>query len=73
MSEEINKNNSETTLPELIENTLRFITYLRRKWLIIILLSTLGFVLGIVYSVVKKTKYEADLTFSTFEEKSTGG
>ena len=73
MSEEINKNNSETTLPELIENTLRFLTYLRRKWLIIILLSTLGFVLGIVYSVVKKTKYEADLTFSTFEEKSTGG
>ena len=73
MKEETQKENSEISVAEVIEKTNHLIRYLRTKWLTILLISLAGGIVGVTYAWLKQPVYEAALSFSTFEEKSSGG
>ena len=63
----------EITLKELILKLTEWVNYLKTKWLMILLLGTLGGITGLVYAFYKKPIYTAALTFSLEEEKSGAG
>lgn len=68
MSETVSR---EITLKELAINITRWLSYLRSKWLIILLGCLLGVGLGYLYAKYKKPKYVAVSTFAL--EDATGG
>ncbi len=56
------------------EQFVSFLHYIKRKKRVVILITTLGILLGIAYSLIKKPVYTASLTFSLQEEtKMSGG
>ena len=56
------------------EQFVSFLRYIKRKKRVVILITTLGILLGIAYSLIKKPVYTASLTFSLQEEtKMSGG
>jgi uncharacterized protein involved in exopolysaccharide biosynthesis len=67
------ENNDEISLKELIQKIKEWVSYLKTKWKIILLVSTLGASIGIVYALFQKPTYKAVLTFALEEDKGGGG
>lgn len=66
-------NHKEITLKELAIKTTEWLSYLRSKWLIIILGCLFGVALGYVYATYKKPKYVAVSTFALEDANGAGG
>ena len=58
-----NRTYNGISLRELIVVVLSLVRYLWRKWLIILAIAVLGAVIGLCYSLFKKTNYTATLSF----------
>jgi len=67
------ENNDEISLKELIQKIKEWVSYLKTKWKIILLVSTLGASIGVVYALFQKPTYKAVLTFALEEDKGGGG
>lgn len=67
----IPENSAELTFNHLIISIIRLWKYLLSKWLIICIVGFSGGILGIIYGWLEEPKYEAALTFSTEEDKSS--
>ena len=67
------ENNDEISLKELIQKIKEWVSYLKTKWKTILLVSTLGASIGIVYALFQKPTYKAVLTFALEEDKGGGG
>lgn len=63
------KQESELTLKSLILRLQEWTRYLWKKWLIIGILGLIGAILGLVYALVKKPEYIAELTFVLEDSK----
>src|SRR6478735_3901106 len=61
-----------TSVGDVLKKISSFISYLRRKWWLLILSALLGAALGVGWFLLQKPKYEAVTTF-ILEEKSPGG
>jgi hypothetical protein len=53
----------EISFRDLVFNLKRWLTYLKHKWVIILILGFVGGVIGFVFAYLAKPKYTADLTF----------
>lgn len=62
----------EITFKELVGSTIDWVKYLLSKWIILVSLGLLGGVIGLSYSLLRKPKYTAVLSFA-LEEKTTDG
>ena len=70
----VDKNNiedNEITLKELIQKLQEWVSFLFKKWKIIVPIGILGAALGVAYSFIKKDLYVADLTFVLEDSKSS--
>jgi hypothetical protein len=65
------KHEDSYSLHELFASLLSYITYLRRKWLTMVLIISVTIGAGIMYYFIQQPKYEASCTFIV-EEKQTG-
>lgn len=65
--------NDEISLKELLRKAKEWLTYLVSCWKIIVLAVTIGALLGIGYSILKKPSYTATLSFALEDEKGGGG
>lgn len=72
MDKNISNENDEISFKELIEKIKEWYDYLFSKWKIILISGILGAILGLTYSLVKKPKYTATLSFALEDEKSGG-
>ncbi len=72
-NEENNHISEEVSLRELILKIQKEVRFISSKWLIILLAGIIGGILGIAYSLSKKTIYKAELSFALQDEKSGGG
>lgn len=72
MDNELNKND-EISLKELSRKAKEWIDYLASEWKIILIAILIGSVSGLIYSIIKKPKYTATLSFALEDEKSGGG
>ena len=63
----------EISLKELIVKLKEWFDYLVSKWKIIFLVSLIGGLLGLGYSLLQKPTYTASLSFALEDEKSGGG
>jgi hypothetical protein len=68
----INKS-GEISLTDLIAKAKSAITYIRDKWVSILIISIIGGLLGLCYSILKKPNYTAVCTFVLEDAKSGGG
>lgn len=64
---------NELSFKEVIEKVKFWITYLKSKWLLILLFGVISGVVGFVYAWKKKPIYSGNLTFVLEEDKSTVG
>jgi hypothetical protein len=64
--------NNEVTLKELIEKISDWYQYFLSKWKTIIIVGTIGSLLGIGYSLIQKPVFTATLTFALEDDKSAG-
>jgi uncharacterized protein involved in exopolysaccharide biosynthesis len=64
---------AEIPLRELILKIWEWVSYLRAKWISIILIGLVFAAIGYMYAASKKLIYTADLTFALEEEKAGGG
>ena len=64
--------NDEISVKEIITKLSVFISFLRTKWLNFLLTSVICAILGILFSYLQTTKYQAECTF-ILDEKSGGG
>lgn len=71
--ENIRLENRDLSLKNLLEELQDWYKFLLSKWKIILLSGIIGAVLGITYSITKKTIYKATLSFALEEDKSSGG
>lgn len=62
----------EVTIKDLIIKVQRFYSYLKTKWIRILLIIILGGVLGFVYATYKKPRYVANLNFVIEDAHSSG-
>ena len=62
----------EISLKDVVNNIQEWCGYLVSKWKLIILISIIGGVLGITYSLLKKPVYTATLSFALEDEKGGG-
>lgn len=62
----------EITLKELFQRVREWITFLKTKWVAIILAGVFGGLIGLGYAWTQKVKYTAILTFVIEEDKSGG-
>jgi hypothetical protein len=60
------------TLAEVVDVVRSFVSYMRKKWLLLLVAVVAGAGLGFGYSLIQKPKYQAVTTF-LLEEKSGGG
>lgn len=65
-------NNGEMSFADLIIKIKSGIRYIRSKWLTILIVSILGALIGLSYSIYKKTTYKAVCTF-VLEDAKGGG
>lgn len=65
--------NDEISLKYLIVKITEWCNYILSQWKIILLAVIIGSILGLFYSVSKKTVYTATLSFALEDEKSGGG
>ncbi|KRB57278.1 Wzz/FepE/Etk N-terminal domain-containing protein [Flavobacterium sp. Root186] len=63
----------EISLRDLILKVGQWYNYLFSQWKIIVLAGIVGAFLGVTYSIMKKPKYTASLSFALEDEKSGGG
>ena len=70
---EKNIDNDEVSLKEFIQQIKEWYYYLLSKWKIILLVVTFGAIVGLSYSLIKKTIYTATLSFALEDEKSGSG
>lgn len=63
----------EISLKELLLKLKIWIQYLTSKWIIIIIVSFIGALIGLTYSILKKPTYTATLTFALEEGGNSGG
>jgi hypothetical protein len=69
----MSNNNGEISVVDLINSFKSAIRYIRARWLSILMLSILGLVIGLCYSIIKKPTYKAVCTFVLEDAKSGGG
>ena len=67
------ENNDEISLKELIQKIKDWVAYLKNKWKIILLVSTVGAFIGVFYAYRQPITYKAVLTFALEEDKGGGG
>lgn len=65
--------NDEISLKELILNIKEWFKYLLSKWIIILIISLCGGILGFFYAQSKKAIYKASTTFVLEDERGGGG
>ncbi|KAF2510917.1 lipopolysaccharide biosynthesis protein [Flavobacterium zhairuonense] len=65
--------NDEISLKVLVQKIGEWKEYLLSQWKIIILAGIIGGVLGLTFSLIKKSTYTATLTFALEDEKPGGG
>lgn len=65
--------NDQTSLKELIVQLKEWSAYLIKQWQIIILMTFLGSLIGLLYSLRTKPIYKAEFSFVLEDEKSAGG
>lgn len=73
MSQVSNTAPGEISLKDLILKLKALNKYLRSKWLIIVIMASLGGILGFVYSLTQKPVYVAELSFALEDSQSPGG
>ncbi|MDB5141287.1 MAG: Chain length determinant protein [Mucilaginibacter sp.] len=66
-------NSGEISIQELFAKIRSSIKYIKSKWLVILIISTFGALLGLGYSIVNKPTYTAICTFVLEESKGGGG
>lgn len=66
-------NNYEITIKELLKKIIYWLSYIRSKWLLILIACFIGAILGFFYSYYKKPIYTATLTFALEEKYSNSG
>lgn len=66
-------NSGEISLADLISKIKSALGYIKSKWIIILLFSIIGALLGLSYAIVKKPTYTAVCTFVLEDAKSSGG
>lgn len=71
--DKINNNKDELSLKDLIIMIKDWSRYFKSKFIIILIVSLVGAIIGIIYSLNAKTTYKATLTFALEEEKGGGG
>lgn len=64
--------NDEISLKELILKIKEWFVFLKSKYKIILLVSFIGGVIGLIYSILDKPKFKATLTFALEEDKGGG-
>lgn len=65
--------NDEITLKELLLKAKEWYTYLLSQWKMIVLAGSIGALLGLGYSFIKKPIYTATLTYALEDGKAAGG
>ena len=65
--------NDEMSLKKLLQTIGEWFSYLILQWKIIVLAGITGAIMGLTYSILKKTMYTASLSFALEDEKSGGG
>ncbi len=65
--------NDEITLKELLLKAKEWYTYLLSQWKMIVLVGSIGALLGLGYSFYKKPVYTATLTYALEDGKAAGG
>lgn len=73
MDKNSNTDSEEISLKELILKFNAALNYLKSKWLLILLCTVVGGVLGLMYALYKKPVYIATTTFVLEDSKSGGG
>ena len=68
-----NIDNDEISLKELIVKIKEWLTFLKSKWIIILISGIIGSLLGLVIAITDKPTYKAVLTFAMEEDKGSGG
>lgn len=66
-------NEDEISIKDLINKLKSLIGYLKRKWLIIFIVSIIGLAAGLCYSITNKVTYKAICTFVLDEGSKSGG
>jgi len=67
------KHQDEISFKEIVNRVGDGFKYLLSKWTTILLISTIGGVLGFIYAYLKNPVYKAELNFALEDEKSSGG
>lgn len=67
------QNGDVITIAELIQTISKWWKFLLSKWLIILIAGIIGGGMGVLYSIYKKPKYTAKLSFALVEGGSTSG
>lgn len=62
--------NDEISLKEIKEKAKEWYFYFLSKWKIVLIAGTIGAILGVTYSIIKKPIYTATLSFALEDEKS---
>jgi hypothetical protein len=70
-NEKVDDNTDEVSLKDVFTSFFSGITYLKSKWLIILICSTFGGLIGVAYATFKKPLYIARCTF-VLEENNKG-
>lgn len=63
---------NEVSLKEVIDKLREYFLYLIAKWKLIIVAGCIGLILGLTFSILKKTIYTATLSFALEDGKSGG-
>ena len=66
-------NSDEIYIRDIVYKTKSGVNYLKSKWLTVLLVSVIGALIGLGYSIFKKTTYTAVCTFVLEETDKTGG
>jgi hypothetical protein len=71
--ENSNIDNDEISLKELIFKIKEWGSFLKSKWKAILIVATIGALIGLTISLFEKPTYKAVLTFAMEEDKGSGG
>lgn len=73
MQEQIAQNTSEISFPDIILKLQLLHRYIMSKWLLILIIATVGGIAGVTYAWLQKPKYVAILSFSMEDDKQSSG
>ncbi len=65
-------NNQTFSFRRMVTNATVVITYLLRKWLLIVIIAVLGALAGVLYAYLSKPKYTGELNFVLSDNSSQG-